>query len=488
MSDLYFAPPISPWAKKRSPISNAFSALQFSIFLRPAEPVRGGLAEVCAAFVIYALVYLAIEMQAAHGYFGWYFTLSPAGVIYFFGDVLAQAFVLAALLVLLRRRQQIGVFFVVAYMAFACANLLVFAAFKTVEFWLGYEILGLWGGLILWLGLSNLVLFAALSGLAAATGARFKGALIGGLVSCILTGFGYVSYNLDEGLKIFVPNYTYSEEEAQAPQWDYPDPEEIYPMQPELLTGQAQELAAQVPGQVDLYSLVGAGHPMQQVFQREVSALSTLLEQRFDGANRVLRLGASMQDPSAWPLLNRTNLASALQILAQKMDPREDVLLLYLTSHGSRKSISTQFPGLSYSNLSAAELAKALEASGIQNAVVVISACYSGSFVEDLAGPGRLVLTASAADRNSFGCSDENEFTNWGRAFVADGLSQTHDFAEAAVLARELVASQEAEAGLKPSLPQISVGEGIEQVLQDLTRGLSPGREAEGQALLTIAQ
>jgi hypothetical protein len=48
--------------------------------------------------------------------------------------------------------------------------------------------------------------------------------------------------------------------------------------------------------------------------------------------------------------------------------------------------------------------------------VIVISACYSGSFIPALQSPETLIITASAADKTSFGCN-EADYTYFGRAF-----------------------------------------------------------------------
>ncbi|HEV7392919.1 MAG TPA: C13 family peptidase [Burkholderiales bacterium] len=61
------------------------------------------------------------------------------------------------------------------------------------------------------------------------------------------------------------------------------------------------------------------------------------------------------------------------------------------------------------SGLSASELGKLLKESGIRHKVVVISACYSGGFIDAVRSDHTLVITAARHDRTSFGCSDENE-------------------------------------------------------------------------------
>ncbi len=53
-----------------------------------------------------------------------------------------------------------------------------------------------------------------------------------------------------------------------------------------------------------------------------------------------------------------------------------------------------------------------IDESGLTNLIVVVQACYSGSFVDNLAAPDRMVITAAAADRTSFGCASENSGLN----------------------------------------------------------------------------
>jgi len=174
-----------------------------------------------------------------------------------------------------------------------------------------------------------------------------------------------------------------------------------------------------------------------------------------------------------WPLLNRTNLSEGLAALADKMDPEEDIAVMFLTSHGSPNRISTAFSGLTYNDLTPSETAAALDASGIQNAIIIISACYSGSFIDELKAPTRLILTASAADRNSFGCDDSNQFTDWGAAFIEKALTQTFDFVEAAEMATKTIAAREAELDVTSSLPQVEDGGGLDEVLDTLTTRLA---------------
>jgi len=101
-------------------------------------------------------------------------------------------------------------------------------------------------------------------------------------------------------------------------------------------------------------------------------------------------------------------------------------------------------------------LAAMLQEAGIRWKVVVVSACYSGGFVEPLRNDSTLVITAARADRVSFGCEDANEFTDFGRAYFKEALPKAASFQDAFARAQKLVDEWERQAKLEASLPQIS--------------------------------
>jgi hypothetical protein len=68
------------------------------------------------------------------------------------------------------------------------------------------------------------------------------------------------------------------------------------------------------------------------------------------------------------------------------------------------------------------------------------------------------VITAAAADRSSFGCGEEDELTEFGRAYFDEALRQTRSLEAAFHLAAARLAAKEEASGLQPSLPQIAGG------------------------------
>jgi hypothetical protein len=250
--------------------------------------------------------------------------------------------------------------------------------------------------------------------------------------------------------------------------------------QKELLDKAISGLKPREPGRINLYLLAIAGDGGQEVFRREVEFVEKEFAERFGTAGRSLSLVNSRSTVGKRPMATVTSVGLAVQAIAARMDREQDILFLFLTSHGSRdhefvlRQRAMDLPGLR-----AQALGTMLKDSGIRWKVAVVSACYSGGFIPPLKDPGTLVITAARADRTSFGCADENDFTYFGRAFFKESLPKAGSFQDAFRKAETLVAEWEQKdardaASAKPggrgrddaqSLPQISSGSAIEAQL-----------------------
>lgn len=220
-----------------------------------------------------------------------------------------------------------------------------------------------------------------------------------------------------------------------------------------LLDQAIADLPASTPA-IELYALTLAGDGKQSVFMREADYVATLLDERFAAHGRI-SLTNHRDHIAERPLATRENLRRALQALAERSGP-EDLVFIYLTSHGSRRhELSLEQPRLQLSDLPASELAGLLQPLRERHKVVVISACYSGGFIPLLQDDKTLVMTAARDDRVSFGCSEENDFTYFGRALFAEALNQTDDLQRAFELARATIAEREQADGFEASEPQI---------------------------------
>lgn len=241
------------------------------------------------------------------------------------------------------------------------------------------------------------------------------------------------------------------------------------PRQPRLLQAALHALAPQRPGVRDLYFVGFAGYGDQDVFRKEVEHVRELFDREFGTRGHSLVLVNSASTLDRYPLATFDNLKTVLAALGKQLDPNEDVLFLFLTSHGGpRSGFAVQLNGRGLGDITPRKLADALAAAGIKNRVVLISSCFSGQFVAPLANDDSLVITAAAANRSSFGCTTEAEWTYFGKGYFLDALPKRKKFITAFYEAQNLVAAREVWDQIPSSEPQISIGSRIALVLEEL--------------------
>jgi len=234
------------------------------------------------------------------------------------------------------------------------------------------------------------------------------------------------------------------------------------------LSGALAALAPQRKGVVDAY-VVSIALDSDFVFGREAREAGRVLARRYDAAGRTLVLaGSDGSGPSALPQGSLHSLSLALARIAELIDPREDVLVLYLTSHGAPYGITYHDGDEGYGVLTPTRFAALLDGLGLRNRLLILSACYSGVFVPALGGEATALFTAAASDRTSFGCAADNDWTFFGDAMVNHALRKPQPLAEASGEAVGLIATWELARSYEPSYPQASIGGGVDTWLKPL--------------------
>ena len=168
------------------------------------------------------------------------------------------------------------------------------------------------------------------------------------------------------------------------------------------------------------------------------------------------------------PLATRDNIAAAARAVAQVMDKSEDILILFMTSHGTRDGFGLQLPGRPPVEFAPRELATILDSAGIRNRVVIVSACYRASFVPPLANDNTIVITAADARNPSFGCAPGREWTFFGDAFFNRACGRAWICSSAFNRARITISEWELADGLPPSNPQAHFGPALVEKLAPL--------------------
>jgi hypothetical protein len=196
----------------------------------------------------------------------------------------------------------------------------------------------------------------------------------------------------------------------------------------------------------------------QGVFRHEATGAAEIVANRFGGAPVVVRSNTKTGGSAT-----AETLATTLQT-AKKVNGDSDILFLILTSHGSRDGLAV-VAGRLAETLKPSSLSEMLGRTGVQNKVVIISACYSGVFIPRLADADTLVITAADANHPSFGCEDKAKWTYFGDAFFNTALRRSNNLKDAFLMARSLVSRRELREGFEPSHPQMAGGEKVEPLL-----------------------
>ncbi|MGH6616630.1 C13 family peptidase [Sphingomonas sp.] len=239
----------------------------------------------------------------------------------------------------------------------------------------------------------------------------------------------------------------------------------LWGAQPGLVEKAVEGLSPRIPGRSNVYAIAVAGDGQQQLFSREAHLALRVAATRYGGEYRGgVLLSNGVADVLHAPFATQDNMAAAARGLGRRIDPVRDIAFVYLASHGSQDAeLATVLP--TYDDLtpiSAASVADALARAGIRRRIIIVSACFSGSWIPALANDDTIVITAARKDRSSFGCDDRRSVTYFGEAFLKGPLAQSVSLRDAFEAARRTILGWEAGDHLTPSEPQVFVGRNMQ--------------------------
>jgi len=210
--------------------------------------------------------------------------------------------------------------------------------------------------------------------------------------------------------------------------------------------------------------------------------------QAFDNARRDLTAGflhagfarADMYDATLRPdIADPVSAAEATEGIAAATARASRGCLLYFTSHGSPDGMV-----FGANHVLAPETMALIvrEWCGARPTVVIVSACYSGIFVDSLSGPDRMVMTAARRDRSSFGCSEDATYPYFDGCVIST-LPTASDFIALANGVRACVKRREQAEDLTPaSEPQVSIGANMQLLLPTLRFNHPPDAASGGSS------
>lgn len=249
--------------------------------------------------------------------------------------------------------------------------------------------------------------------------------------------------------------------------------ERVYYAQPVLVEAATRGLLRGRPGVTDLYFVGFGGYGSEDVFMKEVRFAQDVFDRNFGTQGRSVALINNAATVDDVPLATVSNLKQVLKHIGRIMNRDDDVLFLFMTSHGSEKhELTVSLRSFRLNDITPAELKGALDEAQIKWRVLMISACYSGGFIEPLKDEHTLIATASAPDKQSFGCGSESEFTYFGKAVLDEQLKAERHLPTAFQKASESIKAREMAEGKDHSEPGLFVGSAIAPKLRDLEQRL----------------
>lgn len=237
-----------------------------------------------------------------------------------------------------------------------------------------------------------------------------------------------------------------------------------------LMASALNALQPQRPGVVDAY-VISIGLDSDGVFGREAAETGRVLSRRYGAEGRTIVLANGTGAGEGVPMADPNDVAAALARIGQLMDPAEDVLVLYVTTHGHWVTgLAWKDGSRGLGNLGPVYVAGLLDEIGARNRLLIISACFSGVFVPILENDDTYVITAASSDRSSFGCDARNDWTFFGDALINHAFRKPIGTQAAFVEARDEIEGWERSLRVPQSQPQQSKGRNVDRWLSVLDR------------------
>ena len=210
-------------------------------------------------------------------------------------------------------------------------------------------------------------------------------------------------------------------------------------------------------GPVDAKRLGGvlvAGDETPAAFDNAMAYMADELTAAGVPSAQIHRLSASRRRS---PAVEPATSDAVLDRLQSVEVPRGGSCLVYLTSHGAYQH--GLYLAASDNTLMPTQLDRVLELGcGEAPTVVIVSACFAGQFtLPPMPHARRIILTASSAERTSFGCGASFRYTYFDECLLG-GLAEAASWQQVFDRAITCVAQRERQIGALPSEPTASFG------------------------------
>lgn len=182
------------------------------------------------------------------------------------------------------------------------------------------------------------------------------------------------------------------------------------------------------------------------------------------------------------PFAHLSNINDTLKHIG-KNQREGDLALVFLTAHGNISLLATQIGNKRYANINDGQLATMLRSLKDMPTIIIVSACHSGSLIPALESQNRIILTAAAKGKTSYGCQPLSNNTFFVEELFGDGFDSRLSLKANFEAALKRIKKRESEKELVPSEPQIFIGEKMKAIVEvPLNEALLPKRLATSAA------
>ena len=204
---------------------------------------------------------------------------------------------------------------------------------------------------------------------------------------------------------------------------------------------------------------IGAAlHSQSTAFQSDVLAMQQRLTSFGMPMQSIILSNPPKDQAVLFPAATQQNLGEIFSRVGAWSYKYPITVVVLISSHGNVDRLAVEIAGQSHPPISSSVLGTWLRRIHPDSpTAVLLSACHSGSFVPALSDGYRVLLTASAADRSSFGCNPKSTNTWFIESLLEQGLRPELSWSESFKRTVKRVDTKEKEMKLLPSLPQARI-------------------------------
>ena len=234
------------------------------------------------------------------------------------------------------------------------------------------------------------------------------------------------------------------------------------------LMGLTLALMLPVSAHAAWHAIMVSGDDSIRNFDNSRDALGELFVAKGLAAENQHHLNSQFSLETKPPADQATLQALALSFTQLNIRPEQDACLFYVSSHG-KQGDGVYMKRVHDGQHTPAQLNTALNwTCGTAPTVVMVSACYSGQFIQPLRADNRIIMTAASAQRPSFGCSEAQEYTFWDGC-VIDNFERSSTWENLYTNVKQCIAQKEQQLGYPASQPQAYFGKNMRGLALDFS-------------------